>query len=105
MSWNRGQKGLSNHLKARSCPTCKQWMSVEYLTARNIERSKKIKEALSTAEFKGRPRSVDYDLVYKLRKGGMSLAEIAKKLSTSRRTVSRGSIQHALRTKPGGQSE
>lgn len=96
MSWNRGLRG-QDYLNPRPCPTCKQMMSAEFLKKRNLQRGKNIKEALKNAEFKGRPRTVDYGEIKKLRSQGYSICEISEKLSTSERTVSRGAVQHCLR--------
>lgn len=98
MSWKRGIKG-QDYFKPRPCPTCKQMMSREFLIERNKKRGEKIKTALKNADFKGRPRTVDYDLIRMLRKEGYSIKEICEKLSTGDRTVSRGSVQNAFKYK------
>lgn len=99
MSWNKGKKGQD--LRApRDCPTCGQLMSRELLVKRENARRAKIKEALANSDEQlGRPRSVDYERIKELRRQGLSIQKIADKLGTSQRTVSRGAVEHCLKTK------
>ena len=56
------------------------------------------KDAISFTMFttpQGRPRTADYKAIYRCRDRGISIQKIAEMLG-----VSRGSVQHALRSRP-----
>lgn len=76
------------------CPYCKQPRGADWRDKMNKRRGDNIRKALSKVDEKGRPRKADYQMVETLSKKGFSQYEIARILG-----VSRGAVQHALRSK------
>lgn len=76
-----------------NCPYCLRQLTVEVFEKKNSLRKEAIRKGLRESdEMLGRPRSIDYSEVYKLRNCGLSIRKIADYFD-----VSRGSIQHALK--------
>ena len=99
MSWNRGIRGQQLEVP-RPCLHCGQMRSKAYFDERRLQKVIKIKEALkerqNNGETVGRPRTIDYDRIHELRAAGHSLSKVAELMSCSKRTVSLGSISHAI---------
>lgn len=83
-----------------SCPHCGQWMSEDLLAEKRRLKAQRVsaalKEAWAQGGLVGRGRSANYDEIFELRKKGLTMREIAKRLSCSTFTV-----QRAIKVKAG----
>lgn len=104
MSHTRAKVTNASRLIPRDCPYCKRFMGPEFLVERlkqvQKQKGERIRESRMLAKQYGEPwgreRTVDYELIYKLRESGLSLSEIAEQLQTTRNKV-----VYALRIKRG----
>ena len=73
------------------CKHCGQWISEELIAKRKALKGERVRKALKEAVRKGikigRPRTVDYEAIRKLRAKGVSVRKIAAIVKVSTWTV------------------
>lgn len=73
------------------CSLCKRSFSDKELEDKKRKKSENIKKGLAKAKNVGRPRIADYSKIIELRKSGLSIRVISRKLN-----ISNGVVQRAI---------